>query len=131
LVQGKRVQTEYDMETTDVHGRRLGYVFVGRTFVNGAMVRAGMAYASSHPPNTRYDGLLASVQREARASRRGIWSLRKPSDERSYVGNTGTRKFHRPSCEWAPKIEPKNLVRLRTRDQALDLDLTPCRSCDP
>ncbi|MBM4048373.1 MAG: thermonuclease family protein [Planctomycetes bacterium] len=131
LVLGKAVRIERDADTMDSYGRKLGYLFVGRTFVNGAMVYAGLAYASSHPPNTRYEALLFAAQRDARAARRGLWREQKVSDERFYVGNLSTHKFHRPSCEWAAKIEPKHQVRLTNRVQGLNLDLTPCRSCKP
>jgi micrococcal nuclease len=73
LVEGKSVRLEYDKEKTDKYNRILAYLYVGDIFVNGEMVKSGLARTSIHPPNTRYAGLLMSLEKDAKEAKRGIW----------------------------------------------------------
>lgn len=73
LVEGKRVVLEKDISDRDRFGRLLRYVYVGRVLVNAELVREGAAVALPYPPDTRYQGCLSAVQREAVADRRGVW----------------------------------------------------------
>lgn len=75
LVEGKIVRLEYDKERTDKYNRSLAYVYAGDIFVNGELVRMGLAKVSIYPPNTRYTDLLASLEKEARKAKRGIWGM--------------------------------------------------------
>jgi len=74
LVGGKTVRLEYDVETKDRYGRTLAYVYVGDTFVNGALVRAGLARSKVYGDNTRYAGELDRLEEAARAEGRGLWA---------------------------------------------------------
>ncbi len=73
LVEGRRVRLEMDKSDTDIHGRLLRYVYVGRVFVNAEMVRAGLASALYIPPNTRHAALFARLEDTARQARIGMW----------------------------------------------------------
>lgn len=46
-----------------------------------------------------------------------------------YIGNTNTKKFHRPDCSGLPKEEHR--VRFDTRPEAVSAGYTPCRICKP
>lgn len=48
-----------------------------------------------------------------------------------YVINTSTKKFHRPSCRYVPKIAPKNYKTVSTRQEAINEGYTPCKVCNP
>lgn len=73
LVLGQVVGLEKDVSETDQFGRLLRYVWLGGDMVNATLVREGYAYASTYPPDVKYQGLLASLQSEAREAGRGLW----------------------------------------------------------
>jgi methylphosphotriester-DNA--protein-cysteine methyltransferase len=48
-----------------------------------------------------------------------------------YVGSSKSDKYHYPSCEWAAKINPDNLVKFKSAKEALDAGYIPCKVCRP
>ncbi len=76
LVEGRRVRLELDAQARDRHGRLLAYVWVGETMVNAELVRRGYAQVMTVPPNVRHQQLFLTLQREARATRVGLWAVR-------------------------------------------------------
>jgi hypothetical protein len=48
-----------------------------------------------------------------------------------YVASKGGSVFHRPTCRLARKIAPGNLITYRSRQDALQAGLRPCKSCKP
>ena len=74
LVLNQRVRLEKDVSETDKYGRLLRYVWVGDTFVNDYLVRQGFAYATSYPPDIKYQKQFTEAQREAMKNNRGLWS---------------------------------------------------------
>jgi len=75
LVAGETVRLEKDISETDRYGRLLRYVFVGDTFVNAELVKEGLAWAKSYPPDTKYQDYLEEMEAEARQNGKGIWGL--------------------------------------------------------
>ena len=73
LVEGKTVRLLRDTSETDRYGRLLRYVYVGDTFVNAELVKAGLAGVLTLPPNTRHAALFETLEAEARRARRGMW----------------------------------------------------------
>lgn len=73
LVKGQSVRVEYDAEPTDHYGRLLGYLYVGDTFVNAELLKAGLAYPLAVRPNTKHAELFSRLAQEAKAARRGLW----------------------------------------------------------
>jgi len=74
LVEGKRVNLEFDVERHDKYGRLLAYVYLkDGTFVNAEIVKQGYASLMTIPPNTKYADLLLKLYREAREGQRGLW----------------------------------------------------------
>lgn len=50
----------------------------------------------------------------------------------TYVLNTNTMKFHRPSCSSVPQIKEKNREdTAESRDELIAEGYTPCRNCNP
>lgn len=41
------------------------------------------------------------------------------------------KTFHRASCEWAGKISAANLVKYKTREEAIAAGKKPCSTCKP
>jgi endonuclease YncB( thermonuclease family) len=78
LVEGKDVRLELDGQPTDRYGRTLAYVYVGDQFINGEVVRAGLAHLLVFHPLRHYDTLVAR-QREAREASRGMWGSGGPA----------------------------------------------------
>lgn len=131
LVQGKTVRLEFDVEKRNYYKRLLAYVYVGSVFVNAELVKLGYANIYTYSPNVKYADLFLKLQREAREKNRGLWAVQKGKEESYYVASKRSTKFHRPGCMWAEKISPKNRVVFKSRDEALNKGLSPCRVCYP
>jgi endonuclease YncB( thermonuclease family) len=131
LVDQKPVRLELDRERKDQYGRLLAYVFLkDGTFVNAELVKRGCAYYLFRPPNTKYDQLLLQRQRDAMAKRVGLWKGF-PDKRGNYVGNGGSKRFHRPNCPFGNMISPKNRVVFKTRYDAFWAGYGPCKRCNP
>ena len=74
LVEGKVVRLERDVSEVDKYGRLLRYAYIDDIFVNAELVRAGLAYAKTYPPDTKYQDYLENLEREAREAGRGMWA---------------------------------------------------------
>ena len=48
-----------------------------------------------------------------------------------YVGSKKSDKYHYPTCEWAKKISPYNLVTFTSAKEAHDAGYVPCWVCNP
>lgn len=73
LVEGKEVRMEKDVSETDKYGRLLRYVYVDDLFANDYLVRQGFAYASTYPPDVKYQEKLRQAEQEAKENKRGLW----------------------------------------------------------
>jgi micrococcal nuclease len=73
LVEGKKVRLEKDVSETDKYGRLLRYVYVGDIFVNDYLVREGYAYATSYPPDVKYQDQFKKASEEAQKENKGLW----------------------------------------------------------
>lgn len=85
LPAGTAVRLETDVEPQDRYGRALVYVYrePDDSFINGKLVEEGFARAKSYGKNIRYEGLLASLQQDAKAGRKGLWSACAPQSKES------------------------------------------------
>lgn len=73
LPAGTAVQVGGDVEARDRFGRLLVHLWVDGTWVNGAMLRQGMATVLTIPPNVAHDDEVLEAQRRAEAARAGLW----------------------------------------------------------
>jgi len=73
LVVGKRVRLERDVSDRDRYGRLLRYVYVGNTFINAEIVRAGLAMSLLIYPDERHAADFARLEETARKSKLGMW----------------------------------------------------------
>jgi len=48
-----------------------------------------------------------------------------------YVGSSQSDKYHYPSCQWAKKINPMNLVTFKSANEAQKAGYVPCKVCKP
>ena len=74
LVLNKTVSLEFDEVKRDKYGRALAYVFVGDTFANAELVKAGLAKAYHIPPNDRYKTNFGRLERNAKRDHLGLWA---------------------------------------------------------
>ena len=132
LVLKKEVRLIYGEEKRDRYDRLLAYVFLDNGFfVNGEMVKQGLAKILYHGPSMeRFDELL-KLQREAIQYSRGIWTKALEESDRIYRGQIHTRKFHRLDCSLGKNIAPKNLILFHTKKDAYWQGYIPCRNCKP
>ena len=132
LILGRSVRLTYDVEKQDRYGRLLCHVHLGNTWVNELLVREGLALVYTVEPNFLKTDRLIPVQKAAREQKLGMWSLPPPKPpEGGYIASSKGFRFHLPGCEAARGIAARNIRRLKTRDEALNLGLSPCRSCHP
>jgi len=73
LVEGRRVRLVFGVERRDVYGRLLAYVYLGRHFVNAALVRRGLARTLTIPPNDRFTPRFERLELGAAGRGRGLW----------------------------------------------------------
>lgn len=74
LVLGKQVEIEKDVSETDKFGRLLRYVYLDNVMVNERLVQEGYAYASSYPPDVKYQDRFRAAQEKARVENKGLWA---------------------------------------------------------
>jgi micrococcal nuclease len=132
LVKGARVKLEYDQEKRDQYGRHLAYVFLENgDMVNAVLLRKGLAHVLLYSLNVKYKALLLDCQRKAMKERLGIWRKLPKREDKYYLGNRSSYRFHRPSCLFGRKISRRNIVRFRSRYDAFWSGYSPCRRCRP
>lgn len=120
LVEGKSVILDKDISETDKYGRLLRYVFVDNLFINDYLVREGYAYASSYPPDVKYQNQLQKAEQEARDNNRGLWSQCGQNDQikpglpsitvpesgcqiKGNISSSGEKIYHLPSQRYYDK----------------------------
>jgi micrococcal nuclease len=132
LVLHKKVRLVYGPERRDRFERVLAYVFLDNDlFINGEIVKNGLAHVLYHGPwMERFDDLL-QWQREAIQNSRGIWSKILKESEDRYRGQIHTRRFHRPDCSLGKKITTRNLITFHSKKEAYWQGYSPCQACKP
>lgn len=133
LAKGKEVKLVFDQRRRDRYDRLLAYLFVDTTFINAEIIASGYANVYFFPDDVTNDSLISRLldaQRSAMKRGRGIWSL-PVQEEKSYIGNSKQRRFHRPDCKSTANVPARNRVDFRTRDEAFFEGYSPCRNCKP
>jgi len=142
---GKTVQLQYDTHQPkkDQYGRLLVYVTVGGTDVNANILRQGLAVADTRFTCDRLQDYV-KIWRAAQKQRVAIWSaiprsesLAQPAEPRAAVqqvevwASRQSDKYHLPSCRWAKRIAPGNLVKFRSVKETKRSGYKPCGVCKP
>ncbi len=137
LVQGRVVELEKDVSETDRYGRLLRYVWVDGTMVNAALLAMGYAQASTYPPDVKYQDDFLKLQGEAREEGAGLWGLTEetettpPQPTGEYVGSINSDVYHYPTCGYAQRIYPENLIWFSSPEDARAQGYRPCKVCRP
>lgn len=92
LTLGKRVQLSYGGRRMDRHGRLLAHLFTDGTWVQGEMLRLGLARVYSFPDNRALVAEMLAKERPARAAKRGLWAhpfyaIRGHARARRFIGS--------------------------------------------
>ncbi|BCJ85894.1 thermonuclease family protein [Effusibacillus dendaii] len=83
-LQGKKVFIEQDVQPKDKYGRTLAYLYlqepkteqeIEQYMFNAILLKEGYAQLMTIPPNVKYADLFVKLQRQARESNKGLWSL--------------------------------------------------------
>lgn len=132
LISGKRVRLENDQQKRDHYGRLLAYVFLENgDMVNALLVRKGMAHVLLTSQGLKYKDFLLDCQRNAMTERIGIWSKSQITEDKIYIGNLNSHRFHHTNCPFGKEINSKNLVRFKSRKDAFWEGFNPCKHCNP
>jgi len=132
LVLHQKVRLEYDRERQDRYNRHLAYVFLeDGIMVNEALLHAGLAFCLYRSPNNRYRQRLLDAQREALQAGRGIWRVLPEKTGRRYVGNSRSRRFHRPGCPSGEATGRGHRVLFDSLREAFWQGFAPGRCCFP
>lgn len=73
-LKGKNVDLEYDTEKKDDYGRTLAYIFQNGENFNQKLLEKGYASLMIVQPNDKYESEFKKAVKEARESRKGVWS---------------------------------------------------------
>lgn len=76
LALGKTLTLSYGGKRSDRHRRLLAHLFAGKVWIQGELLRSGMARMYSFPDNRARIKDMLTLERSARTSRRGIWANR-------------------------------------------------------
>jgi micrococcal nuclease len=118
---GKRIDLEVDPEDLFDHfDRTLGYVFLENgSFFNLELVRLGYARSTTKRFPCRYEHEIEAAEAEAKAARRGLWSLEDQHGPCRVVGNSRSKIYHLPGQE-SYAFSEQNRVCFETAQQAID-----------
>ncbi len=70
---GEQVRLESDVESHDVYGRALAYVYVGDRRFNDVLLRRGFARLLVIAPNRAHGRVMLDAELAARDAGRGLW----------------------------------------------------------
>ena len=48
-----------------------------------------------------------------------------------FWGSKNSKIYHYPTCKWAQKIKPSNLVKFNSPEEAIKAGKVPCKICRP
>ncbi|MEW6408645.1 MAG: Ada metal-binding domain-containing protein [Nitrospirota bacterium] len=48
-----------------------------------------------------------------------------------FWASSKSNKYHYPTCKWAQKINPKNLIVFKSPEDAIKSGYIPCKVCKP
>lgn len=88
LTQKKNIRVE--VQDIDRYGRYIGKVYVGSTYVNREVLRAGLAWYYTHHADNDRDSDLQKAQQSARKAAKGLWSNPNAVNPRQFREKNGT-----------------------------------------
>lgn len=117
LVEGQTIRLEKDVSETDRYGRLLRYVYLDGIMVNDTLVRQGFAYASTYPPDVKYQDQFSTAQKEARENMRGLWKSCQGNEKNTTNGTNTTNTTNQTNNPMnvtstpAPQVQGQSVER--------------------
>jgi micrococcal nuclease len=115
----------------DRYQRILAQVFVDTMDIGLAMIQAGYAQLYLFSDDNFLKERYLPALKGAIGQKKGLWGVQPPKAEAYYLTVKGSYRFHRPPCPSIKNANPKNLKKIKTRLEALENGLSPCRNCHP
>ncbi|WP_461461275.1 zinc-ribbon domain-containing protein [Methanobrevibacter sp.] len=100
--------------------------FVGGVFNNGET--NGVVDHSASQVSTPVNNSTNHINHSSQSS---IDENGSSSNDTVYWASTRSDKFHKPSCEWAQKIDENNKIVYDSREEAISDGKRPCYVCNP
>jgi len=118
LIKNQELRFDKDISGVDIYGRLLRYITIispdpkeDNTLVNYYLVRNGLAFHYSKPPDNRYREMLIAAQREAKKEKLGMWGKCKYQESKEEKDNTNEREENSkptdPNCVIKANISEK------------------------
>jgi micrococcal nuclease len=131
LIINKEIEIKPIAVGQDRYGRTLAEVYVDTINIGLALIRHGYAQLYLFSDDNYLKDKYLPFLKEAISQKKGIWGVQSPKPEDYYIRIKGSYRFHRPLCPNLKEANPKNLRRIKTRMEALENGLSPCRNCRP
>ncbi len=75
MLNNKKVFLEYDVQHFDRFDRVLAYIWVDDLMINEQLVKEGLAFVTTYPPNVKYVERFLDAQKHAQEQKINIWSI--------------------------------------------------------
>lgn len=134
LILHKYIDLRFSHRRRDHYGRLLAYLYLDSIFINGELIRNGLAHVYIFPDNKSDTAVIRTLienQRLAMSERIGVWQLPSPRAESEYIGNVKQLRFHRPDCRSVSRLAKSGREVFISRDSAFYYGYSPCRNCQP
>lgn len=110
------------------YGRTLAYILVDGELLNSILLKEGYAEYADYGMEMRHGEYLKRMEGQARVYGKGIWEGQgQLPTPKYYVASKNGSQYHDPDSDLAPRISPRNLVRL-TEESAQRVGLEPGRT---
>jgi len=92
LPPGTKVRVELDVEPVDKYGRQLAYLYRSQDqlFLNAELVKQGAAKRYKVAPNVKYDAKFFELEKDAKATGKGLWGACASNPKTGGTAATGT-----------------------------------------
>jgi len=131
LILDKNVNIRSISSTSDRYGRVLAEVYVDSMNVGLSILEQGLGLLYLYPESAHLKDTYLPAQQRALLEKAGIWSMPSPEPEEFYINLKGSYRFHRPLCVHLKNSNPGKIQRLDSREEAIKLGFSPCRTCKP
>jgi micrococcal nuclease len=131
LILNKEIEIKPITAGADRYQRVLAEVFIDTVDIGLAMIRSGYAQLYLFNDDSYLKEKYLPVLKNSIDHKMGLWGLVPPKTEAYYLTTKGSYRFHRPLCRSLKNANPKNLRRIKTRIEAIESGLSPCRNCHP